>query len=181
MEEVEQVRVVLGTIFEIAGNIGMAAAWLLTVGFVALAIMGLIKPAYRFGKAIAWKKVFIVSDSETRHDLRCDLERSGLIKHKNILEKSKGQTGELRGARLLIVDFNYLGADEVLRIVSAKCPDCGVLVYAKPGSIKSDCTEKLNLYQHVSVVNFRGRLVNEVLLLLLSTSFTKNDASKQVI
>ena len=112
--------------------------------------------------------------------IQCDLERSGLIKPKNILTKTKGQTGDLNHARLVILDYEYLGNDDVLRIVSNKNPDCGILVYAKPGIIiGSRDMATFESFQHVSIVNMRGRLVNETLLLMLSTSFTKKDAQRQ--
>ncbi len=83
------------------------------------------------------------------------------------------------GARLLILDYAYLGETEVLEVVSHKDSNCGVLVYAEPEVIPKEVTRKLNLYRHVSVVNFRGRLINEILLLLVSTSFTRKDAEGQ--
>ena len=75
--------------------------------------------------------------------------------------------------------YEYLEKEKVLEMVSQKAPDCGVLVYAKFRAIPDDVLDELNLFQHVSVVNFRGRLVNETLLLLLSTSFTRKDVKGQ--
>ena len=161
------------------GNACTAAAIVLVIIFVALSIMGLFKPAYRFGKGIAWKKVFIVADSNTRQELKSDLVRSGIIKRRNILEKTDGQISDLAGARLLVLEYGYLGAAKVQKIVSNKCSDCGVLVYAKPREIDDEVLAELNRSQYVSVVNFRGRLVNEILLLLISTSFARKDAKEQ--
>lgn len=180
MEDISQAAAAISSFVGFLGTIGTVASWALTIGFIALAIMGLVKPAFRFGKGIAWKKVFIVADGETGTEIQCDLERSGLIKPKNILTKTKGQTGDLNHARLIILDYGYLGNEDVLRIVSNKNPDCGILVYAKPGTIiEHEDMATLNLFQHVSIVNMRGRLVNETLLLMLSTSFTKKDAQYQ--
>lgn len=180
MEDISQIVAAISSFVGFFGMVGTIVSWALAIGFVVLAIMGLVRPAFRFGKGIAWKKVFIVADGETGKEIQCDLERSGLIKPKNILTKTKGQTGDLNYARLVILDYEYLGNDDVLRIVSNKNPDCGILVYAKPGIIIGPRDmATLNLFQHVSIVNMRGRLVNETLLLMLSTSFTKKDAQRQ--
>ena len=175
----EEIGHMVNNVSGLIGNACTAAMIVLAVGFVALSVMGLFRPAYRFGKGIAWKKVFIVADSNTRQELKSDVVRSGIIKKRNILEKTDGQISDLAGARLLVLEYGYLGADRVQEIVSNKCSDCGVLVYANPGEIDKKSLAKLNRFQHVSVVNFRGRLVNEILLLLISTSFARKDVKNQ--
>lgn len=179
MEEISQTAAVVSAFVSLIGTVGTIVSWALAIGFVVLAIMGLVRPAFRFGKGIAWKKVFIVADGNTRQELKGDLERSGIIRKKNILEKTDGQISDLVGARLLVSEYGYLGEENVDKIVSQKCSDCGVLIYAKHKEISDESMEKLNRAQHVSVVNFRGRLVNEILLLLISTSFARKDAKNQ--
>lgn len=176
MEEAAQM---IDNVLGFIGNACTAAAIVLVAVFVALSIMGLFKPAYRFGKGIVWKKVFIVADANTRQELKGDLVRSGIIKKRNIVEKTDGQISDLTGARLLVLEYGYLGADKIQKIVADKCSDCGVLIYANPREIDDELMAKLNRSQHVSVVNFRGRLVNEILLLLISTSFSRKDAKNQ--
>lgn len=179
MEEISQTAAVVSAFVSLIGTVGTIVSWALAIGFVVLAIMGLVRPAFRFGKGIAWKKVFIEADGNTRQELKGDLERSGIIRKKNILEKTDGQISDLVGARLLVLEYGYLGEENVDKIVSQKCSDCGVLIYAKHKEISDESMEKLNRAQHVSVVNFRGRLVNEILLLLISTSFARKDAKNQ--
>lgn len=144
------------------------------------AITGILRALWRFGLGVAWRKVHIIADADVRDELRSDLIGSGIIKKRNIATRTKGMTGNLKGACMFILDYEYLGEDEVLKILSNKDFNSGALVYAKPGIIPEGVLDKLNTYQHVSVVNFRGRLVNEALLLLLSTSFTRKDIKSQV-
>lgn len=179
MENINKIAAAISAFFSLVGTIGTIVSWALAIGFIFLAVMGLVRPAYRFGKGIAWKKVFIVADSNTRQELKGDLERSGIIRKRNILEKTDGQISDLTTARLIILEYGYLGEEKIQEIVSSKCSDCGVLIYAKPKEISDESMSQLNRSQHVSVVNFRGRLVNEILLLLISTSFARKDAKDQ--
>lgn len=180
MEGINQFVAAISAFFSLIGPIGTIASLALAIGFVVLGVMGLVKPAYRFGIGIAWKKVFIVADGNTRQELQGDLERSGIIRKRNILEKTDGQISDLAAARLIILEYGYLGEEKIQNIVSNKCSDCGVLIYAKPREISDESMSRLNRSQHVSVVNLRGRLVNEILLLLISTSFARKDAKNQV-
>lgn len=165
--------------FGLIGSVTTVATIISAAVIVFFAITGLLKAMWRFGIGVAWKKVFIVAEADARDELRGDLMRSGIVRKRNIETMTRGQTSNLKGARLIVLDYGYLKEDETVRIVSQKDSDCGVLVYAKPGAIPDEVMEKLNLSQHVSVVNFRGRLVNEVLILLLSTSFTRKDIKYQ--
>lgn len=174
-----QASFTVGDIFELIGYAIQGIFFASGVVFVLLSILGLRKPLWRFGMGVAWRKVFIVADGDSRNEIKNDLVRSGIIKERNIKTKTKGELGDLKGARLLILEYEYLKKEKVLETVSQKAPDCGVLVYAEFGTIPNDVLNELNLFQHVSVVNFRGRLVNETLLLLISTSFTRKDAEGQ--
>lgn len=171
----QQVCAMLGGVSELIGGVTTLATIIATGVIVFFAITGLLKAMWRFGIGVAWRKVFIVADADVRDELQGDLMRSGIVRKSNIETITRGQTSNLKRARLIILDYEYLGEDEIVRIVSQKDSDCGVLVYAKPGVIPGEVMMKLNLSQHVSVVNFRGRLVNEVLIMLLSTSFSRKD------
>lgn len=166
-------------LFGVIGTLSTIAVVFSFVRYVLPSILCLAVPAFRFGQSIAWKKVFIISSGDTLRELRGDLGRSGIIKKRNIITKTKGEMSDLDGARLLILDYAHLGETEVLEVVSHKDSNCGVLVYAETEVIPKEVMRKLNLYRHVSVVNFRGRLINEILLLLVSTSFTRKDAEGQ--
>lgn len=180
MDAILQTNFTVGDFLGLVGNVVDTFAIVCAVAVVSLSILGLLKPIWRFGLGVAWRKVFIVAGGDSRSEIRNDLIRSGIVKERNIKMKTRGEIGDLKGARLLILEYGYLGEESVSDIISHKDPNCGVLVYAKPGEIPGKVMEELNLSQHVSVVNFRGRLVNEILLLLLSTSFTRKDIKGQI-
>lgn len=151
-----------------------------TILFVIACIVGVVKPAYRFGMGISFKKTYIVSDNEaTFHTIEDDLVSSGLIKKNNIVRLTSSSIDKLAGARLIILDFASLGQEIIIQAINKKTPNCGALVYARPGEVPNAVMEKLNNCHHVSVVNFRGRLINETLMLMLSTSFSKKEIEQQ--
>lgn len=149
------------------------------LGFIFGVAAGLVRPVVRFGWA-AWKKqVYIVSEVETGNTIRGDLERSGIVKKKNIVCKNSNQLGEIHNARLIILEYSCLGKETVLDVVKRKNANCGAIIYANFNEIDRKTMDELNKVHHVSVVNFRGRLVNEVLVLLMSCSFSREDAKNQ--
>lgn len=147
--------------------------------FIILALCGLIKPAWRFAIALKAKKIYVVSNLDNSQTICDDLVNSGLIKEKNIIKKNSDQIGYLSKAKLLILDFDFLDEEKILKVVESKEPACGVIVYSKCKKITDSTMDKLNESPQVSVVNFRGRLINEVILLLISTSFVKSDIKNQ--
>ena len=58
--------------------------------------------------------------------------------------------------------------DEVLR---AKKGDTALVIYAPPNSIPRDELAKLDTQLNVMVSNFRGRLLNDIMVCLMTTGY----------
>ena len=78
---------------------------------------------------------------------------------------------------MLIVVYGYLNNDDFQNIVRNKSSRCGLIVHCPPekGRIAAEEMELLSKSTFTALCNFRGRLVNDVLLMMLSTSFKKED------
>ena len=135
------------------------------------------KAAWRFGLALSRKKIAIIASDEDYHDLEEDLSDSDLIKKKNIMRVSTKQLAKAKEALLLIIVYEYLNKDEFEEVVKGKSARCGLIVYCPPGkgSIPPEEMALLSKTAFTALCNFRGRLVNDVLLMMLSTSFKKSD------
>lgn len=144
---------------------------------VTLTITRLGKAVWRFGLALSWKKIVVIASDEDYHDLEEDLSDSGLIKKKNIMRVSAKQLAKAKEALLLIIVYEYLSKDEFEEVVKEKNVRCGLIVYCPPGKgpISSEEMALLNKTTFTVLCNFRGRLINDVLLMMLSTSFKKSD------
>lgn len=161
---------VFSTFFAVIGVLSLVV---LAVGAISRAG----KAAWRFGLALYGKKIMVVSGSNDYRDLEEDLSSSGLIKRKNVLHISDKQLSKTRDALLLIVVYGYLNNDDFQNVVRNKSARCGLIVHCPPekGRIAAEEMELLSKSAFTALCNFRGRLVNDVLLMMLSTSFKKED------
>ena len=119
----------------------------------------------------------IVASAEDYCDLEEDLSDSGLIKRKNIQRVSDKHISKVKDALLLIVVYGYLDKDGFREIINGKSSRCGLIVHCPPekGRIDDEEMGLLSKTAFTALCNFRGRLVNDVLLMMLSTSFKKSD------
>lgn len=150
------------------------------VSFIALVIGAftrLGKAAWRFGLALFKKKIAIVASDDDCRDLEEDLADSGLIKKKNIEHISDKHLAKVNEALLLVVVYGYLHEEDFKALVRGKNAQCGLIVYCSPenGYVSKEDKALLGKTAFTTLCNFRGRLVNDVLLMMLSTSFKKSD------
>lgn len=178
----------IGAIVSTSYSIWSIASFLLaifgTLSLIALAIGAftrLGKAAWRFGLALLRKQIKVVADTEDYDTIYHDLIVSGLINSKNIVRVSKESLSDLQDAFMIIVSCGYLTSDGFARVVDGKSSRCGLVVYCPPekGRMSSDDFSHLNSAPFSTLCNFRGRLVNDVLLMMLSTSFKKKDIRNQ--
>ena len=157
-------------IFEIWGIISFAA---LIIG----AFTRLGKAAGRFGLALFKKKIAVVASDDDYQDLGEDLADSGLIKENNIIRISDKQLAKANDALLLVAVYGYLNKEDFRELVKGKNARCGLIVYCPPenGYLPPEEMALLSKTAFTALCNFRGRLVNDVLLMMLSTSFKKSD------
>lgn len=136
-----------------------------------------VKALWRFGLALHGKKIYIVSDDDSYQTLSEDLSDSGLLKKKNLTHINKHSFNKKNGALLLIVQHGYLETEDLRLLLKNKDARCGAIVYCPPGAGRLENAELdlLNSVSFTTLCNFRGRLVNDVLLMMLSTSFKKSD------
>lgn len=73
--------------------------------------------------------------------------------------------------------YGYLDKDGFRQIINGKSSRCGLIVHCPPekGRIDDEEMRLLSKTAFTALCNFRGRLVNDVLLMMLSTSFKKSD------
>lgn len=178
----------IGTITSIARSIWDTASFLLALfgafSFVVLffgSFTRLGKAGRRFGLALFGKQIKVVANMEDYEAIRHDLIGSGLIKEKNIMRIGKQNLSDLRDAFMIIVSSDYLPNDEYGRVVNEKSSRCGLIVYSPPEKdrLSPEKMLQLNSTPFSTLCNFRGRLVNDVLLMMLSTAFKEKDLRTQ--
>jgi len=96
---------------------------------------------------------------------------SKLFKGKNIVQVTKTEIGKVGKYSLLLAHWKSISPllDSVL---SEKRDEVGLIIYApqEEGFIPKEDVTKINRHRNVIIVNFRGRLLNDVIVSLITTS-----------
>lgn len=157
--------------FIIAGGVGVT---LLLVTFflkVIFTIVGITPVLSRLGFALWNRDVAIFATSDTYSSLKKSLKDSGLFREKNIECINLDNIDKAKGKTCFIVEYSVF-KDKLQEVFSARQDHrTPVIIYAQPGTIPNDVMADVANKTNVIVVNFRGRLVNDVLVSLITTSY----------
>ena len=148
---------IVGGILTIIAIVGLAASFFTTV-------WGTIPILIRLGSARANKKIALF---EQNNDLFLLLSHSKLVKEKNITRIEHADSIPSSESKdIFIIHWDYFG-DHINEILSKVGDFKSVIIYAKPGAIK-DFSE-ISKHRNAVVVNFRGRLLGDLLASLMTT------------
>ena len=160
--------------------VGIAmTVWAIIAGFFVFFTwnMGLWPMLKRFGFARWKRRILIVGDNERASSLKTDLVDSGVFREKNIDIASKGHLAKVKESSLILLDYkSFENNSEIIKeIISYKKYNSGMVVYYPigPKRIPDDITQEINNCQFTTLCNMRGRLVNDLVVTLWSTSYEK--------
>jgi len=127
---------------------------------------------YRLGKNLQKNKILIFAQHDNASSLETLLTGSGLYRKKNISHIASIEDLDRSEDYSLFLVHWFDWKDNILKILE-KAPGSTDMIIFAPGDSKAvpkEITEKLKEKIHVSLVNYRGRLLNDVLI----TMMTKN-------
>lgn len=129
----------------------------------------------RLGLGRWYRKVTIVSNEECGKLLKKDLRDSGVFREKNIKLIGESNISDIKSADLVLLDYWSISPEKALSAISNKQKHAGLVVYSpmKKGRIEDEVTERINDEPFTTLVQMRGRLVNDLLITLMSTSYDK--------
>jgi hypothetical protein len=162
---------------ELIGLITVAISILLF--FIAFAswLLGIGPLLYRLGLGRWRRKISVLSDSYVFGSLKADLVSSGIFREKNIDHITKKDLARVKDCNLLLVNYGSFSAQMIKTIIKNKKSSAGMIVYfpdfSPTNRIPEDIVTLINNEPHTVLVNFRGRLINDILVTLLSTSYEK--------
>ncbi len=136
---------------------------------------GILPALLRLGNGLAKRKIALFAKGDNASSLRNLLMDSKLFKAKNICEISKREDiGRAESATVFLVFWPDWTADlpEILR---SKPDECALIVYAPydKGRIPDAEMRDLDDKRHTAVTNFRGRLLNDIVASMITTSYEK--------
>ena len=160
----------IATIFEWLGYPATVIALFLGVRAFILWVRGISPVLVRLGNGLARRKIAIFAKGEMLPSLGALLDDCKLFSKANIVPI--GTTGDIRKAEnasvylLNWMDFRD-DIDEILRLKKDQTP---LIIHAPPGEIPRDMMAKIADARNVSVCNFRGRLLNDLVTGMITTS-----------
>lgn len=157
--------------------IGGVSTVLMLLGFlytIWLILRGVLPVWYRLGMGLSKRRVAIFASDEAYNGLKSALIDSGIFNQGNISQIRRDNTDKAKDYTIFLVDWSSVQED-FEKVFSARnnhqtaviiyCPS-GVII---PQDIMSDIANRAN----TAVVNFRGRLLNDILTSLITTSYER--------
>lgn len=159
--------------FLVTGGILSLIAVAGLISTIYLTIAGVVPVLYRLGMALSKRKIAIFA-TEKYEELKEMLVDSNIFKEKNIIKINKGEIKKAEDISLFIVHYSSF-KNEIDQIISIKKDSDSMIVYAPQdaGFIEKDALNKLNSQRNTIIVNLRGRLINDILISMMTTGFKK--------
>ena len=164
------------TVKTILAVVGIAESVVLIAGLAYGAVLwtrGIFPALWRLGNGLAKRNIAIFATPENSASLRRLLLDSGLFKSNNILEIARSEDiGVAERASVYLV-FWHDWAERIGEILEKKPDGCALIVYAPRdrGQIPENLMKELDGHRHTAVTNFRGRLLNDIVTAMITTSY----------
>ena len=154
---------------------GYISTIIVIVGIIAGVVVwfsGISPALYRLGNGLAKRKIAVFAKNDNAVSLKSLLIDSKLFKQKNIFEITcKDDVGKAEEASVYLVHWHDW-ANDISEILSKKPDKCAMVVYAPydKGKIPDEQMKNLDGKRHTAVTNFRGRLLNDIVTAMITTS-----------
>lgn len=150
---------------------------LLSIVFWVLGIGPLL---LRLGFGRWFRKISIASNPQEYNNLKNDLVDSGIFRKDNIEPQISSQSfSKISSSDLVLVHYQSFSEEEIKKILSYKKHKSGMIFYFPEFSpregkvIPDNIVKEINANSNTIIVNMRGRLLNDILTLLITTSYEK--------
>jgi hypothetical protein len=157
--------------FIILGGLATLSSLIGVIVIIALVIRGVFPVWFRLGLGLSNRKIAVFAHTEF-DAIKNMLVDSNLFREKNIIRIDKKEIKKAHSFSLLLVHWKPFES-EMKDILSLKKDNAALIIYAPQaeGFIDKDMVEKINLERNAIIVNFRGRLLNDILTSMITTSY----------
>ena len=141
---------------------------------IYLFLKGVIPVLYRLGMGLSKKKIAIFAQDSEFNELKRLLLQSEIFKEKNIIQITKNNIEAASGLNVFLVYWK--DSKEIFdQIKVRKSKDTPLIIYAPPQdpSVDEENMCVINNTMNAILVRFKGRLLNDILVSLMTTSYTK--------
>lgn len=135
---------------------------------------GLIPALWRLGNGLSNKKIVIYAKSDKSAELEKLVSDLRIFKGKVVTVRSESEFGDAESAHIHLIrwcDFK----DSIRDIISKKRKNDALIIYCpfEDERIDDATMTLINSKENSLVVNFRGRLLNDIVSSLITTSYEK--------
>lgn len=157
--------------FSIVGGISTLLAVVFLFSKIICSAVGISPLVFRIGKALWRRKIAIIGNEQAFSSLKGCISDSGIFHDKNIIHILLDNLDKIKEQSLLLVDWETSG-DQIDQIFqNRKNHQTAVIIFAKAGSIPPEKMSEVASKSNTVVVNAKGRLLNDILTSLITTSF----------
>jgi len=158
-------------IFIIVGGLTVVIAAIGIIYRASCLIFGISPLVLRIGIALWRRKIAIIGTADAFSSLSGSLKDSGIIKGKNMCHIPLDNIDKCKDFTIFLVDWETSSGfiDQIL--ASRSNHHTAVIIFAKPATIPADKMNDIANRSNTIVVNFKGRLSNDILNSLVTTSF----------
>lgn len=162
--------------------LGGISATLIIVGVLVNLIfwtLGIAPLLLRLGFGRWLRKIAIVANDEFYNILKTDLADSGIFRENNISQITSNNLSKIIDHYLLLVHYQSFSEENIQNILRDKKSAAGMIFYypefsPKDGKmIPEDIIKQINCKENTTIVNFRGRLLNDIVTTLITTGYEK--------
>jgi hypothetical protein len=165
------------SVIKILDTLGYIATVVVIVAFLRhlyLWVTGITPALTRLGKGLASRKIAIFAKNDDFNSLKSLLIDSDLFKERNIIQITEKEIKKAKEFSLFLIHWKN-AKDFLDSILSVKDDTTALIVYAPQdeGLLSPEEIKKINLHRNVVLVNMRGRLLNDIIISLITTSYEK--------
>ncbi len=160
-------------VFVIIGGITTLFSILLLLYTIYIVLNGVLPVWIRLGKSLHGKKIAVYAEQDYE-SLKSLLVDSGIFKKKNIFKISKDSIEKGETFTMMLVNYPEF-PDKLESIMKSKRDSDSLIIYAPQscGRIENELMNKINDKRNSIVVNFRGRLLNDIVTSMITTVYEK--------
>lgn len=167
MEELEQIWTFVSTAVTVVSLIFIFYA-------IYATMRGLLPVLIRLGYSLWQKRIIIFANNDMATELQRLINESDLFNRSRIQIAGQNDAENARKANVVLVYWRD-AQDYIQDVIGNRSEHAALIIYAphRDGPIPADVLNDLERRKHVTVCNFRGRLMNDVLTSMMTIQYDK--------
>jgi len=159
--------------FTIVGGITTISSLLVLIKVIYAIIKGVVPVWIRLGLGLSNRKIAVFA-KEDFTNLRSTLIDSKIFKEQNVIQITNETLAKSEKETIMLINYHEF-SDKIDEILRYKKDADALIIYAphSKGRIDDAVVEKIELFRNVIIVNFRGRLLNDILVTMITTIHEK--------